>query len=139
MRSSVGCGNPGRIYEDGNKETEGKYNDIKENAKLVDDIRAEIRDLEEKKRSLKMTISVNHNKAKEVENFIQSTYNPLKGYLTEADKIGSRVKTATAKRASHMKLKEDINMAVLDVLKEVFYSNQERFSCQTAGDQKGGN
>ena len=103
-----------------------KYNDIKENAKLVDDIRAEIREFEDKKRSLKMTISTGHNKSKEVENFIKSTFDPLKGYLTESDKIGARVKAATKKKEDYIKLKENINTAVLQALDEVILNDAER-------------
>lgn len=66
-----------------------------------------------------MTISTSHSKTKEVEGFIKSTFDPLKGYLTEAEKIGARVKGSMKKKEEYMKLKESINIAVLDVLEEV--------------------
>lgn len=76
-----------------------------------------------------MTISTGHNKTKEVENFIKSTFDPLKGYLTESDKIGARVKAATKKKEDYLSLKENINAAVLQVLEEVDSVDVERAAC----------
>ena len=76
-----------------------------------------------------MTISTGHNKAKEVESFIKSTFDPLKNYLTEADKIGARVKAATKKKEDYVKLKQSINVAVLEVLDEVTYTYSEWATC----------
>lgn len=82
--------------------------------------------MEDKKRSLKTATATNHSRTKEVEGFLKSTFDPLKGYLTEADKIGSRVKVASQKKEDYTKLKENINIAVLEVLEEVSLHNKER-------------
>lgn len=110
-----------KAYEEGNKETEEKYNNIKENAKLVDDIRDEIRQFENKKRSLKITVSSGHTKATEIQNVLKSSFDPLKAYLKESSNVASRVKQAIAKKNEYVQLKQDINMAVLEVLEEVVY------------------
>lgn len=108
-----------KSYEESNKHTEDKYNNIKENAKLVDDIRDEIRTLENKKRSKKITLSSTHTKTTETDNILKSTFDPLKGYLKESANVGSRVKQALEKKESYVKLKDKINMAVIEVLEEV--------------------
>lgn len=108
-----------KSYEESNKQTEEKYNDIKENAKLVDDIREEIRNLENKKRSKKVTVSATHTKTTETENILKSTFEPLKGYLKESGNVASRVKQAVQKKEDYIALKEKINMAVIEVLEEV--------------------
>ena len=79
-----------------------------------------------------MTTTTNHAKTKEVENFLKSTFDPLKGYLTEADKIASRVKAATKKKEDYTKMKENINIAVLEVLDEVLYFYKESQTSQGA-------
>lgn len=103
----------------GNKETEEKYNGIKENAQIVDDIRDDIKQLENKKRSTKMTVSMSHKKTGEMDTLLKNTFEPLKGYMGESTKIAGRVKAAQKKKADYAKLKEEINLAVLKTLEEV--------------------
>lgn len=108
----------GQAYEEDNKDTESKYNGIKENAQLVDDIRADIRDLENKKRSTKTNISMTHKSVGELENLLKSTFDPLSTYVMETQKVASRVKTATQRKEGLFNLKEQINNAVLEIFDE---------------------
>lgn len=106
-------------YEEGNKETESRYNSIKENAQLVDELRNEIRTLESDKRSVKLNVTLSHKKVGELENILKSTFDPLKSYLEDSDRVAGRVKASIVKKEDYIKLKERINAAVFDVLSEV--------------------
>lgn len=106
-------------YEEGNKETENKYNTIKENAQLVDDLRAEIRDLETKKKTKAMSVSMNHKKTTDLEALLKSTFDPLKSYVVDSQKVAGRVKNGTERKEGYLKLKEQINAGTLDIMREV--------------------
>lgn len=80
--------------------------------------------MESKKRSLKITLSTGHSKATEVQNLLKSTFDPLKSYLTEAANVASRVKQTKQKKDEYATLKDNINMAVLEVLEEVSEDNK---------------
>lgn len=108
-----------KSYEDGDKETEERYNAIKENAQLVDDIRAEIRKLESDKRSVKLTINLLHKKTTEIETILNSTFQPLQNYLDDSQRVASRVKAAVSKKEEYEDIKNSLNQAVLDVFTEV--------------------
>jgi chromosome segregation ATPase len=108
-----------KSYEDGDKETEERYNAIKENAQLVDDIRTEIRKLESDKRSVKLTINLLHKKTSEIEAILISTFQPLQNYLEDSQRVASRVKAAVSKKEDYDDIKNNLNQAVLDVFTEV--------------------
>lgn len=106
-------------YEEGDKETETRYNSIKENAQLVDEIRAEIRKLESDKRSAKITINLLHKKTSEIESILKTTYDPLHNYLEDSHRVASRVKAAVIKMQEYEDIKNNLNYAALEVLREV--------------------
>ncbi len=108
-----------KSYEEGDKETEERYNAIKENAQLVDDIRAEIRKFESDKRSAKITINLLHKKTTEIENILKSTFEPLHNYLEDSHRVASRVKAAVSKKQEFEDIKSSLNQAVFDVFTEV--------------------
>lgn len=70
-----------------------------------------------------MSMSTGHTKTGEVQNLLKSTFEPLKSYLIEADNVASRVKQTKQKKEEYVQLKENINMAVLEVLEEVSLFN----------------
>jgi ElaB/YqjD/DUF883 family membrane-anchored ribosome-binding protein len=122
----------GEEYEASSKETEEKYNSIKENAQLVDDLREEIRVLEAKKRDLKISVSKSHTKVNEIESMLRNTFDPLRGYLGESNKVASRSKAAALKKEDYVKLKDEINQAVLKIMSEVGISLKNRMTtCRT--------
>jgi chromosome segregation ATPase len=106
-------------YEQGDKETEERYNSIKENAQLVDDIRGEIRKLESDKRSAKLTINLLHKKTSEIETILKTTYDPLHTYLEDSHRVASRVKAAVLKKQEYEEIKNTLNEAALEVFREV--------------------
>lgn len=86
---------------------------------MVDDLREEVRQLETKKRTVKASLSAAHTKNNEVETLLKSSFEPLRGYLGESNKVASRSKAAALKKEDYLRLKEEINQAVLNIMAEV--------------------
>lgn len=85
----------------------------------MDDLRQEISNLEAKKRTLKTQVSSAHTKNSEVESLLRNSFEPLRGYLGESNKVASRSKAAALKKEDYLRLKEEINQAVLRIMTEV--------------------
>lgn len=105
-------------YEENNKETEEKYNNIKENAQIVEDLKKDIRTLESEITSNKRNNFMNDKKSKDIEKVLKSTFQSLKTYEADSSRVASRVKTSTLKKEKLEKLKAELNKAVFDVLQE---------------------
>jgi hypothetical protein len=80
--------------------------------------------LETKKKELKMSVSKSHTKVNEIESMLRNTFDPLRGYLGESNKVASRSKAAALKKEDYVRLKDQPSGAQNYVRGRILRDNQ---------------